>query len=189
MTSYLPWMTFWLIVSKHCITDRGNVWTTKETMLKNKPHLVSFHRSIFISLWTFPPTFVYIYIYIYIERERERKRKRERERLLCSIWWWYFWCMKLLVLERTWRREESISFRFFHSLLVSVWAISGNSSKEWRLHCHMDCPRLKASNYTAIYKYWVNNGFIFYRDKWRLTVQAGIWSLYTISKLVNNNIF
>ena len=35
-----------------------SAWTTKKTMLKSKPHLVRFHKSIFVSLWTFLPTLV-----------------------------------------------------------------------------------------------------------------------------------
>ena len=47
--------------SKHCNPDGWNVWTSKETMLKNKPLLVTLHKSIFVSLWTFQLTFVYLF--------------------------------------------------------------------------------------------------------------------------------
>ena len=36
--------------SKHCNTDGRNVWTARDTMLKNKPHLVTFYKSILVSL-------------------------------------------------------------------------------------------------------------------------------------------
>ena len=36
------------------------------TILKNKPHLVTFYESILLSRWTLHPTLAYICIYIYI---------------------------------------------------------------------------------------------------------------------------
>ena len=42
--------------SMRCNTDGRTVWTTGNTMLKNKPHLVRFDRCIIVSLWTFQPT-------------------------------------------------------------------------------------------------------------------------------------
>ena len=34
---------------KQCNTDGRNFWTVKETMLKNKPHLVKFHEDILVN--------------------------------------------------------------------------------------------------------------------------------------------
>ena len=59
MISYQLLMTFFMPMrSKHCITDGTSVWTARRTILKNKPHLVTFHESMLVS--------IYIYIYIYI---------------------------------------------------------------------------------------------------------------------------
>ena len=44
--------------SKHCITNGKSVQTVKGIMLKNKPHLVTFHESILVSFWTFQLTLV-----------------------------------------------------------------------------------------------------------------------------------
>ena len=38
-----------LMESKHCNTYWRNVWTAKGTMMKNKPHLITLHGSIFWS--------------------------------------------------------------------------------------------------------------------------------------------
>ena len=51
-------------------TYEKSVWTTKGTMLKNKPHLATFWDSILVSLWTtFQPTLIisnnYVPIYTY----------------------------------------------------------------------------------------------------------------------------
>ena len=46
--------------SKCCNTDGRSVWwTTGETMLKNKPHLVKFDHCIIVSLWTFQPNLIH----------------------------------------------------------------------------------------------------------------------------------
>ena len=43
MTSYLLLMSSFLTMgSKHCNTNGRSVWTSRGTMLKNKPHLVTF---------------------------------------------------------------------------------------------------------------------------------------------------
>ena len=44
------WWLIWLMEFKHCNINGRNVLTAKGTMLKNKPHLVSFHSSILVSL-------------------------------------------------------------------------------------------------------------------------------------------
>ena len=49
---------FWPMRSKHGNTDGRRVRTAKGTMFKNKPHLVTFHESILVSLWTFLPTLI-----------------------------------------------------------------------------------------------------------------------------------
>ena len=53
------WWLFSLIGSMHCNTDGSSMWITRKTMLNIKPHLVTFHETIF--LFTHPS---YIYIYI-----------------------------------------------------------------------------------------------------------------------------
>ena len=55
---------------KYCNTDGRSVWTTSGTMLKNIPPLVTFHKSILVSQWTFQPTHAHIYIYIYIHTKK-----------------------------------------------------------------------------------------------------------------------
>ena len=57
------WWLFWPMKSKHCSTNRKNlwpigrcVWAARGTRLKNKPHLVTFHDSILVNLLTFHPT-------------------------------------------------------------------------------------------------------------------------------------
>ena len=51
MMSYLSAIEFfWPIKSKHCNTNERSVWTTRGTMLMNKPYLVTFHGSILVSL-------------------------------------------------------------------------------------------------------------------------------------------
>ena len=49
-------MTFLTMGSKYYNTDDRSVWNTRGTTLKNKPHLITFHESILVSLWTFQPT-------------------------------------------------------------------------------------------------------------------------------------
>ena len=49
-------MSFKPMGSKHCNTYGRSVWTARRTMLKNKLHLVTFHESILVSLWTFQLT-------------------------------------------------------------------------------------------------------------------------------------
>ena len=44
--------------SKHCNIDGRSVWTARDTMLKNKPHLNTFHEKILVNLWTFQLAFV-----------------------------------------------------------------------------------------------------------------------------------
>ena len=39
--------------SKHCNINERSVWITRKTVLKNKPHLVTFHENDLVSLWTF----------------------------------------------------------------------------------------------------------------------------------------
>ena len=46
---------------KYYNTDGRSVWTTGETMLKNKPHLIKFDQCIIISIWTFQPTLVSVF--------------------------------------------------------------------------------------------------------------------------------
>ena len=58
--SYLLLMIFWPMGSKHCHTNERSVWTSRRTMLENKPHLVTFQESISVSLLIFQPTLVYI---------------------------------------------------------------------------------------------------------------------------------
>ena len=41
----LMWWLIWPMKSKHCNTDG-------RSMLKNKPHLITFHENILVSLWT-----------------------------------------------------------------------------------------------------------------------------------------
>ena len=41
-------------------TPMEDMWTTRGTMLKNKPNLVTFHESILVRLWTFQLTLIYI---------------------------------------------------------------------------------------------------------------------------------
>ena len=60
--------------SKHCNTDERSVWTSWDTLLKNKHHLAPFHISILVNSQTFQPTAVVwklIFLYIYfIEKEK-----------------------------------------------------------------------------------------------------------------------
>ena len=46
------WWLFLPMRSRHCNTYRRTVWIARETMLIKKTHLVSFHKSILVSLWT-----------------------------------------------------------------------------------------------------------------------------------------
>ena len=48
VTLYLLLITFWPMNSKQCNTNGRSVWTTMWTMLKNKPHLVTFHESMYL---------------------------------------------------------------------------------------------------------------------------------------------
>ena len=45
--------------SKHYNTEWKSVWTTGETIMKDKPHLVTFNENILFNLWTFWLTLVY----------------------------------------------------------------------------------------------------------------------------------
>ena len=95
--------------SKHCNIAGRSVLNARSTMLKNKPHLVTFHESILsANANKFSAEYIYIYIYIYAREwveetdkkltctkinwegdwtrhnsewvsERERERERERE--------------------------------------------------------------------------------------------------------------
>ena len=47
------------IESKHFNTSERSVWTIRGTILKKKPHLVIFHQSMLVSLWTFQLTLIY----------------------------------------------------------------------------------------------------------------------------------
>ena len=49
MTSYVL-LIFLSMESKHSNTDGRSVWISRETMLKNKPRLVTFYESILVSL-------------------------------------------------------------------------------------------------------------------------------------------
>ena len=56
LTSYLLWL-FWTMRSKHCNTNAKSVWTSRKTMLKNKPHLVKFrttHKKMYTSEMDLP---------------------------------------------------------------------------------------------------------------------------------------
>ena len=66
LTSYLL-LIFWLMRFKYCNTGRS-IWIASAVtqMLKNKPHLITFHENILFSLWTFQPNLIYMYVYIYI---------------------------------------------------------------------------------------------------------------------------
>ena len=44
---------WWLFWWDHCNTYRRNVWCARRTMLKIKPHLVTFYENILVGLWTF----------------------------------------------------------------------------------------------------------------------------------------
>ena len=50
-------ITCWCLLlstrSKHCNIDGRAVWSARKTILKNKPHLVTFDESILVRLWTF----------------------------------------------------------------------------------------------------------------------------------------
>ena len=48
------------MISKHWNTDGRSVSIIKETMLINQAHLVTFHVSILLNLWTFQPTLIYL---------------------------------------------------------------------------------------------------------------------------------
>ena len=50
---------FLIMGSKTCNSDGRSVWTVRLTMLKNKPLLVTFHKSILVNLRTFQPTMVF----------------------------------------------------------------------------------------------------------------------------------
>ena len=41
--------------SKRCNTDGKSAWTSRRTVLDNKPHLVIIHESFLINQWTFRP--------------------------------------------------------------------------------------------------------------------------------------
>ena len=56
MASYLLLVTF--LRFKHYNTDGRSVWTGRGTLLKNKPHLVTFHETILVSLRTSQLTLV-----------------------------------------------------------------------------------------------------------------------------------
>ena len=58
MTSYLQLMTFLTIGSKYCNTIGKSEWVTRGSVLKNRPHLVTFHEGILVSLWTFQATLI-----------------------------------------------------------------------------------------------------------------------------------
>ena len=42
------------------IATQRSLWTTREIRLKNKPHLVTFHESVLVSLQTLQLTLIYI---------------------------------------------------------------------------------------------------------------------------------
>ena len=50
---YLLSITFLPIGSKSCNTNGRSTWNKRGIILKNKPHLVTFHKNILVSLWTF----------------------------------------------------------------------------------------------------------------------------------------
>ena len=59
--TYLLMMTF---LATRIQAHWRSQWTTKRTMLKNRPHFVIFYENILVSLWTFLPTLAYVYRYI-----------------------------------------------------------------------------------------------------------------------------
>ena len=90
MMSYILRTFFGTMGSKHCNIDGKSVCAIQGgAMLKNKSRLVTFYKSILVSLWTFQPTLIheiktfilyliyinlfvlYIYIYIYIYNTNE----------------------------------------------------------------------------------------------------------------------
>ena len=68
--------------------------------------------------------YIYIYIYIYIERERERERD--------------FWVSSddciLNISTMSWNQSEviSFSFRFYHTLLTNIRALSWFKKKDFK---------------------------------------------------------
>ena len=60
---YLLLVTFLSMGSKHCNTDRRNVWTKRGTVLKNKCHFLT--HAMRFSQWTLQPIFICVYINIY----------------------------------------------------------------------------------------------------------------------------
>ena len=60
------WWLFWLMGSMHYNIIQSNVWIWRRTIFKNKSHLVTFHESVLVNLWTFQPSLIYcMYIQIY----------------------------------------------------------------------------------------------------------------------------
>ena len=80
----LRWL-FWLMGSKHCDWDRS-VWTSKETMLKNKPSLLLFHENnlvmalVYLSQpWYISKVHSTSFVHLTVKSHREWKRQ------------WVFW--------------------------------------------------------------------------------------------------
>ena len=65
-------LNFLLIGSKHCNTNERSLWTARETVLKNKPHLFTFHESILVRLLTFQPALVDRFDRIALQTEPEK---------------------------------------------------------------------------------------------------------------------
>lgn len=86
MTSYPLLMAFLTIrlkassamKSKFFNFDGRRVCTAKETSLKNKPHLVTLHENILVSLCTFQPTFIHKQIFGYFLTTRKCQKSESK---------------------------------------------------------------------------------------------------------------
>ena len=79
---------------KHWNTDGNCLWTAKEIMLKNKPHLVTFHESTLVSFWTFLLNFIFsiytgdVFWYKIICKEKienTKKKKKYNGKMVMSL--------------------------------------------------------------------------------------------------------
>ena len=92
--SYQQLMIFLPIGSKQYNTNWRSVLIARETMLKNKPHLVIFPENILISLWTFQLTLVLLFIvsfacwdyYHFLLNWKRRLQKHSLKRRNSKIW-------------------------------------------------------------------------------------------------------
>ena len=97
--------------SKHCNANGRIVWTAWWTMFKNKPHFVTFHKSILVSLWTFQPTVV-------CQEDWNNTRKCANTQLWSLLGWTGVWRSPIQSIGWLYHNLPMIVLTLFFKLLL-----------------------------------------------------------------------